>query len=295
MKDEPESLAEALGALAREARLRQGPGAHPSPETLTAYHAGELSAAAEEEVREHLAVCRHCAQLLLGLPAFLEPPTPLLEGPDAAAEAAWEELRKRLPGPPEPTRGRSQPPTPWRSGLRPLLLAAAVLLFALVAVPLWIIARQLSSPEPPPAYVELLPTEGRRGSSQPAAVPVAVHADAATILVVHLAKEQPNLRFLVELGTSNTATGTIGKGAENAGSLPRVMPLNSRPVPDPRSRSGASVGRTSRRLPVAGRPSVSRQPGALHGGEAPAEKIALGSGGTKRVLHQDASVARQAP
>lgn len=229
MKDEPESLAGSLGELAREELLRQGPGAHPSPTTLTAYHAGELSPAAEEEVREHLAVCRHCAQLLLGLPAFLEPPASLLEGPDAAAEAAWEELRQRLPGPPEPTSGRSRPPTAWRSGLpRPLLLAAAVLLLALVAVPLWIIARQPSpAPEPPPAYAELLPTEGRRGSTQPSPMTVVVHADGAAVLVVHLAKEQPNLRFRVELGTSGAATATVGKGAGKAWSLPRVMPLDS--------------------------------------------------------------------
>jgi len=44
MNDEPaDGLAGSLRELASEARRRQGPDAHPSPETLTAYHAGELT------------------------------------------------------------------------------------------------------------------------------------------------------------------------------------------------------------------------------------------------------------
>jgi len=154
MNDDADGLAESLQELASEARRRGGPDAHPSPETLTAYHAGELVPAAEDEVQEHLAVCRHCARLLLDLPGFLETPAATaagLERLDAEDDASWQAIQARLPRPPEPAERRPQaPPRSWRNLSRrtPARLAAAVLLAA-VAVPLWIIARQLSAPALP--------------------------------------------------------------------------------------------------------------------------------------------------
>jgi hypothetical protein len=201
MNDESEGLAGALGELAREARLRQGPGGHPSPETLTAYYSGELALPAEEELQEHLAVCPHCTQLLLDLPAFLEPPASHIESLDTAADASWQEIRKRLPGPPENAGKRSGAVPAWKAGpRRGLQLLAAAVLLAAIAVPLWIIGRRLSSPPSPPALAELFPSEGKRGLPEPPLPPFIVHAEAAsTALLVHLASEQPGLRFRVEL------------------------------------------------------------------------------------------------
>jgi hypothetical protein len=226
MNDESDGLAGALQELAREARRRQGPGGHPSPETLTAYHAGELTLAAEEEIQEHLAVCRHCTQLLLDLPAFLEPPVPHVESLDAAADASWQELRKRLPGPPEKAGSRPDAVTAWKAGpRRGLQLMAAAALIGLIAAPLWIIGRRLSSPPPPPEMAELFPSEGKRGMPEPSLPPFTVHADAAsTALLVHLANEQPGLRFRVEL----RAISAPGAPAERPTVLPVAKALDSR-------------------------------------------------------------------
>lgn len=57
-------------------RERQALKHHATPEHLVAYRAGELAEAAQERLRDHLAVCRDCAALLLDLADFgnLEPP-----------------------------------------------------------------------------------------------------------------------------------------------------------------------------------------------------------------------------
>ncbi|MDX1997875.1 MAG: hypothetical protein SF066_09170 [Thermoanaerobaculia bacterium] len=49
-----------------------GLGDHPEPETLLAYHRGELDEAAAEVVEEHVTFCASCADLVLAIPAFLE-------------------------------------------------------------------------------------------------------------------------------------------------------------------------------------------------------------------------------
>lgn len=45
---------------------------HPEPETLLAYHRGELDEAAADAVVEHITFCRSCTDLVLAIPAFLE-------------------------------------------------------------------------------------------------------------------------------------------------------------------------------------------------------------------------------
>ncbi|HEX2643010.1 MAG TPA: zf-HC2 domain-containing protein, partial [Thermoanaerobaculia bacterium] len=58
-------LDEALRELA--ARARRDLGAHPTPELLAAYHAGELPEDEVEQIRDHLALCPECGELLLDL------------------------------------------------------------------------------------------------------------------------------------------------------------------------------------------------------------------------------------
>jgi hypothetical protein len=92
-------LAPALRAeTARAERLLRD---HPSPETLAAYHEHRLPVAEEERLRDHLALCTDCAQLLLDLFAFAEPETPAtpaeIHGPtDVDLDVAWQSLRGRL-------------------------------------------------------------------------------------------------------------------------------------------------------------------------------------------------------
>jgi Putative zinc-finger len=235
MNDESDGLAGSLGELASEARRRQGPDAHPSPETLTAYHAGELTFAAAEDVREHLAVCRHCARLLLDLPAFLEAPAGDREGREGETDASWEAIRERLPGPPEKAVRRetgrtptgTAPGTPRQSWPR-LAVAAMFAGVALIAVPLWIIARHLSSPELSPATLELSTPETQRGTSEPLPLPPAtVHAEAAsTTLLLRLARPQLDLRFRVELLPGGA--GAAGVPAGRALPAPAVKIVDSR-------------------------------------------------------------------
>lgn len=71
---------------------------HPLPTTLAAYLARELAEGEREALREHLAVCSHCARLALDLHRFedLQPPAghpPVSEG---EMKDAWKDLRERL-------------------------------------------------------------------------------------------------------------------------------------------------------------------------------------------------------
>ena len=84
-----------LRALAAKARRTLDD--HPTPEELVAYRAGELTAEDEERIRDHLALCRDCSQLLLDLKEF-EDAAPEEEAglSDIQVEAAWRRLRPRL-------------------------------------------------------------------------------------------------------------------------------------------------------------------------------------------------------
>jgi len=237
MNDDSEGVAKSLRELASEARRRQGPGAHLDPGTLIAYHRGELTPAAEEDVQEHLAVCRHCARLLLELPSFLEAPDAALETADAAAEASWREIRARLPGTSAPAgrpgAGEFGVRRDWWHRSSPVAAAAMLAAAVLVAVPLWIIARRLAAPEMPPETIELFAPEAQRGTAEPPAFPPAtVHARAAaTTLLLRLARPQPNLRFRVELlaaGAAGTAGATGATGTAGTTGTPAGPPL---PVP----------------------------------------------------------------
>jgi hypothetical protein len=230
MNDEADDLSGSLRVLASEARRRQGRGAHPDVETLTAYHAGELPTAAVDEVQEHLAVCRHCTGLLLDLPAFLETPgAPALADEGGEPDAGWQALRERLPGPQAPAEqdGRRRQPAPARppawtpAGRRPrrrtLLGLAAAALAVLAVAPLWIIAWRLAAPALPPATLDLAPAETRRGPAglPPPPPPAMVHAAAAsTTLILRLNRDQPSLRFALEL------QGAGGAGKSGAPVVP---------------------------------------------------------------------------
>jgi hypothetical protein len=80
------------------ARAERALSPHPSPEKLAAYHERRLAGAEEERLKDHLALCTDCAQLLLDLFAFAEPETPAeAQGPtDVDRDSAWQSLRVRL-------------------------------------------------------------------------------------------------------------------------------------------------------------------------------------------------------
>ncbi|HZF09105.1 MAG TPA: zf-HC2 domain-containing protein [Thermoanaerobaculia bacterium] len=103
MENRKPPLEPALRALTRRAARRLDE--HPSPETLAAYHEGELADAEAERLRYHLALCPECAALLLDLGAFadLAPPAGVHDLADGEVEAAWRAVQPRL------DRGRETP------------------------------------------------------------------------------------------------------------------------------------------------------------------------------------------
>src|SRR5947199_8385154 len=100
------------GFLAEERRDLRDPEEHPSPETLTAYQANELSPEEDERIQGHLRLCRHCTQMLLDLEAFLRPAEVGAEpAADFEAAADWRKLREGVaPGAGE----KRQTPAPGR-------------------------------------------------------------------------------------------------------------------------------------------------------------------------------------
>jgi hypothetical protein len=96
LSDEKPLLSAAIRHLAD--RQRRALTEHPTAAELTAYHAGELPPEAEARLREHLALCRDCSDLLLDLAGFatLTPPPGVPELTDAEVEQDWQALRARL-------------------------------------------------------------------------------------------------------------------------------------------------------------------------------------------------------
>jgi hypothetical protein len=96
MPDDAAILARSLDHLARETRTRWEAGSHPEPELLAAYHGGELAAAEDREIQDHLVLCPDCPQLLLDLEDLFEPRRRDLGLSDTGVGAAWEDLQSRL-------------------------------------------------------------------------------------------------------------------------------------------------------------------------------------------------------
>lgn len=158
-----EELKAALEGFLSEAR--QGLEPHPSPDELVAYSAGELPAAEEARVQNHLALCPHCLELLLDFERFSEPGPDSEESiPAGEKAAAWQALQPRLAADVAPLR---------RSGLRRafprLAYALAAGLFAAVvglSLRVWHLERSmadLSDPQVNAPVVDLLPASPLRG------------------------------------------------------------------------------------------------------------------------------------
>lgn len=91
--DKP-SFEESLRELAAR---RLAAEAHPTPEDLAAYRAGELATEQHDRIKDHLAICENCSRLFLDLAEFERfEPAQSISPADAQAEASWQRLRERL-------------------------------------------------------------------------------------------------------------------------------------------------------------------------------------------------------
>jgi len=92
----PSTFSGALHLLAEDERRRSD--AHPEPDDLLAYHAGELSEEERERLQDHLAVCPRCARTVLDLASFpaIEPADPAREISDSEVAGARAALDRRL-------------------------------------------------------------------------------------------------------------------------------------------------------------------------------------------------------
>jgi hypothetical protein len=145
------------------------PDAHPDPERLAAYHAGELSPEEEGRIQDHLALCRECAALLLDLDGLADPG--FGAGADLTAKGAvWQSLREEIAPQARvvPLRRPAPSPPRWLQAL------AASLLIATLGLSLWVASlrrtvAELSSPEPNAPVLDLY-SSGTRGEGSPAPV-----------------------------------------------------------------------------------------------------------------------------
>ena len=145
--EEPSWRSDLRDLINAERRTLQG---HPDVDELLAYAEGRLTGEPAERLRDHLAICRECADFFLNLSAF-EKALAVEDARTASnprAEAAWWEFQSRLkeeeqivpPSPPAEV-------TPFRREVRPaasrpfwhgraMRLAAAVLVAA-VGLGIW--------------------------------------------------------------------------------------------------------------------------------------------------------------
>jgi hypothetical protein len=161
VNDEKTSLTAALRHLAEQER--RNPSEHATPGELTAYHEGTLPEPIAARVREHLAHCKLCSDLLLDLAGFadLAPPPGVPELTDAEVEEDWQALRKRLdkeggrppidekpPGEVIPIRrpSTSLPMKPDRE-FSPWKVAAAAILVAAVGLSVWKMTSKPTTPQ----------------------------------------------------------------------------------------------------------------------------------------------------
>src|ERR1700704_5490298 len=132
---------------------------HPEPETLAAYHAGELEEVEAQRLQDHLLACRECAALLLDLDGLADPGF----GAGSLSSTDQEELWGRIQGEigqagspviPFPRPSRSAPQPRWLQAL------AASLLVATMGLSAWVVSLRhtveaLNRPEPNAPVIDL--------------------------------------------------------------------------------------------------------------------------------------------
>src|SRR4051812_39568903 len=115
---------------------------HPEPETLAAYHAGELPEGEAQRLQDHLLACRECAALLVDLDGLADPAFGAGSLSAADQEALWGRIQgeiKKEETPLAPVVPLRRPASPSGSP-RWLMALAASLLVATVGLSAWVVS-----------------------------------------------------------------------------------------------------------------------------------------------------------
>lgn len=143
----PSMIAETQKVAARE---REGLGPHPAAAELLAYHRRELSEAASQQIRHHLALCPACTRAVLDLARFpeIEIDDPAAGLGDEEVAEGWRRLAPRLEA--RSPSGRGAPRLP--------LALAAGLALAVLGLATWnvLLHRQLEEGRTPEANVQVV-------------------------------------------------------------------------------------------------------------------------------------------
>jgi anti-sigma factor RsiW len=177
---------------------------HPEPETLAAYHAGELTADEEQRLQDHLLECRECSELLLDLDGLADPSFGSGSLSPADQEALWDriqgEIGKEMPEkPPAPVVTLRRPALPVASP-RWLQALAASLLIATLGLSTWVVSlrHELSRPQANAKVIQLSTGTVRGGMSSRLNV-VPADAPRRFILLLHLAGPGRAPRYRAEI------------------------------------------------------------------------------------------------
>jgi Putative zinc-finger len=117
---------------------------HPEPETLAAYHAGELTADEEQRLQDHLLACRDCSDLLLDLDGLADPGFGAGSLSPSDQAALWDRIQGEIRK--EETPSASTPLAPVIPLRRPALsprwlqALAASLLIATLGLSTWVVS-----------------------------------------------------------------------------------------------------------------------------------------------------------
>jgi hypothetical protein len=151
---------------------------HPEPETLAAYHAGELGESEAQRLQDHLLACRECAALLLDLDGLADPGFGAGSLSAVDQEALWGRIQGEIQQAESPVLAPVIPlRRPSRSAPQPrwLQALAAALLVATVGLSLWVVSLRrtvetLNRPEPNAPVIDLYSGASRSaGSPSPTA------------------------------------------------------------------------------------------------------------------------------
>ncbi|HEX6900794.1 MAG TPA: zf-HC2 domain-containing protein [Thermoanaerobaculia bacterium] len=226
--------------------------AHPDPERLAAYHAGELPLAEAERLQDHLVACRECSGLLLDLDRLADP----LFGAETIPEATKDDLWRRvLAG----VRREDAPPAPVvpirrpSSSLRPFQALAAALLIATLGLSLWVASLrrtvgELSRPQVNAPVVDLYAGTVRGETSAP--VPSIPPDMEVFTVVLNPAGHRSEDGYRLEIARQGGAVVWNGEGLKpNAfGSLSLTLSRRLLPPGDYRFRLFGRTGGNERRI-----------------------------------------------